>query len=81
MAHRMSATRLRAELFKTLNQVVSSGESVQIERPGGTVRIVLAASGSRLARLSSHPGTVSGNKAPLLTADRNILVHYSRAFW
>jgi hypothetical protein len=67
MANRMSATRLRAELFKTLDQVVSSGESVEIERPGGTVRMVLAASGSRLARLSPHPGTVSGNPEDLAT--------------
>ncbi len=65
MAHRMSATRLRTELFKTLDQVVAKGEAVEIERPGGTVRIVPAASDSRLARLSLHPGTVSGNPEDL----------------
>lgn len=55
MAYRMSATRLRAELFKALDQVVSNGEAVKIERPGGSARMVLAASGSHLSRLSLHP--------------------------
>ncbi len=65
MPHRMSATRLRSELFKTLDRVVAKGETVEIERPGGAVRIVPAASGNRLARLSLHPGTVAGNPEDL----------------
>jgi hypothetical protein len=65
MTARLTATHLRAELFRTLDRVVATGEAVEVERPGGVVRISAANSGSRLARLSPHPGTISGNPEDL----------------
>lgn len=61
----LTATNLRAELFKTLDHVATTGEPVEVIRPAGTVRIVAAASGSRLARLAPHPGTITGDAADL----------------
>lgn len=64
MPIQVTATHLRAELFKTLDRVVATGESVEVQRPGGKVRIVSAVegmAGNRLARLQPHPGTIVGD--------------------
>jgi len=65
MTKSVTATALRAELFKTLDRVATTGESVEVARPGGTVRLVATASGSRLSRLVAHPNTVTGDAADL----------------
>jgi len=62
---RVTPTNLRAELFKTLDRVVSTGEPVEVERPGGLVRLVAAAPAGRLARLQPHPGCIVGDAADL----------------
>lgn len=64
MPMQMTATNLRADLFSTLDQVLASGDPVDIPRPGGVVRIVRAAT-SRLANLQPHPGIVNGDPAEL----------------
>lgn len=64
MPTQLTATRLRAELFKTLDRVVTTGEAVEVQRPGGKVCIAPAAGadlGGRLARLQPHPGTIVGD--------------------
>ena len=65
MPTHITATHLRASLFRTLDQVLTSGEPVEVSRPGGTVRIMPAERGSRLARLSCHPGTIVGDALDL----------------
>jgi hypothetical protein len=62
---RLTATRLRRELFSTLDQVVATGEAVEVRRPGGSVRIVRENSSSRLAALRHHPGIINGNAEEL----------------
>lgn len=57
----LTATRLRAELFSTLDHVLATGETVQIQRPNGSVRIVRDVSTQRLAALQPHPDTINGN--------------------
>lgn len=61
MQIRLTATRLRAELFSTLDHVAATGEAVEIQRPGGLVRIVRDTPTQRLANLKMHPGTINGN--------------------
>lgn len=61
MPTRLTATRLRAELFRTLDQVLATGDPVEIQRPRGSVRIVRDTSTQRLAGLTPHPGTINGN--------------------
>lgn len=65
MSKTLSATHLRTELFKTLDQVATTGEPVEVSRPAGTVRIVAATQGSRLARLKPHRGAITGDPADL----------------
>ena len=61
MQTRLTATRLRAELFSTLDHVVATGEAVEIQRPGGSVCIVRTTSTRRLSALKPHPGVITGN--------------------
>lgn len=61
MPKRLSASRLSAELISTLDHVLATGDPVEIERPGGSVRIVRDISTRRLAGLTPHPGTINGN--------------------
>lgn len=61
MPTRLSAARLHDELFSTLDHVLATGEPVEIERPGGSVRIVRDIPTRRLAGLTPHPGTINGN--------------------
>lgn len=61
MQTRLTATRLRAELFSTLDHVVATGEAVEIQRPSGSVRIVRDTSAQRLAGLRPHPGIINGD--------------------
>lgn len=66
MQTRLTATSLRRNLSSTLDHVVATGEPVEIERPGGAVRIVRETSARRLAALKPHPGVVNGNAAELV---------------
>ncbi len=61
MQIRLTATRLRSELFSTLDHVVSTGESVEVQRPNGLIRIVCDNSTRRLAALQPHPHTINGD--------------------
>lgn len=61
MQTRLTATRLRSKLSSTLDHVVATGEAVEVERPGGSVRIVRETSSQRLAALKPHPGIINGN--------------------
>lgn len=61
MPTRLTATRLRAELFSTLDHVLATGNSVEVKRPNGSVRIIRERASLRLAALTPHPGTINGN--------------------
>jgi hypothetical protein len=61
MSTQLTATRLRAELFSTLDHVLATGETVEIKRPNGSVRIIRDASTRRLSALKPHPNTINGN--------------------
>jgi len=41
--------------------LLATGDPVEIERPGGSVRIVRDTSTKRLSRLTPHPGIINGN--------------------
>lgn len=65
MQTRLTATRLRAELFSTLDHVAATGEEIEIQRPSGLVRIVRDTPVQRLTDLKMHPGTINGNAEEL----------------
>lgn len=55
MSDRYSVTRLRADLYRVLDEVLRTGIPVEVERGGRTLRISPVDRGERLARLEPHP--------------------------
>ncbi|MCW5891361.1 MAG: type II toxin-antitoxin system Phd/YefM family antitoxin [bacterium] len=51
MADRITASKLRENVYRILDQVLESGRPVEIERRGRTVRLVPVEPPSRLSRL------------------------------
>ena len=60
MSSPMTLTTER-DLAQVIDQVARTGEVVELQRPGGRVRISRTVEGSRLARLRPHPGTIEGD--------------------
>lgn len=69
---KITATQLRAELYRILDQVAKTGEEVEVKRAAGTI-VIRAASSSRVARRkhkpSSNPNLVVGDPDDLVRFD------------
>jgi prevent-host-death family protein len=57
----ISLTKLRADLYKIVDQVIETSVPVEIERNGKKVKIIAIQKKSKLANLKPHPGTMVGN--------------------
>ena len=64
-----SISRLRADLNRVIDQVLETGEPVEIARNGRRVRIVPAETADRLAALRPHPEYLSGDPESLVHVD------------
>ncbi|MCZ7583556.1 MAG: type II toxin-antitoxin system Phd/YefM family antitoxin [Deltaproteobacteria bacterium] len=64
-----TATALRADLYRILDRVAKTGESVEIERGGKTLKIVLETPKSKWDRLEPHPEYINGDPDDLLHID------------
>lgn len=65
----LNITRLRADLYKIIDQVIETGLPVEIERKGRVVQILPVEKRSRLARLKPHPKTIVGDPEELVHID------------
>jgi prevent-host-death family protein len=52
----ITASRLRANVYKVLDEVLETGTPIEIERRGKRLRIVPVEPGRRLERLVRRPG-------------------------
>lgn len=59
---KMTATQLRSDLFKTLDYVIETGDSVEIQRKEHTILIAAKKPKSRLQNLISHNVTVGDDE-------------------
>lgn len=66
---RLSASRLRADIYRILDEVLRTGQPAEVERNGRRLRIVAVDGPSRLAELAAHPDAVSGDPADLVHLD------------
>ncbi len=64
-----SISRLRADLYRVIDQVLETGEPVEIERNGRRLRIVPAEAASRLSALRPHPEYLSEDPESLVHLD------------
>ncbi len=69
---KMTATRLRSELYRILDRVLETGESVEIVRARGTVVLKAAVSpsvGRKSRKPKSNPDLVVGDPDELIHFD------------
>ena len=69
---KMTATALRANLYRVLDQVLETGEPVEVERKGRRVRLIpveAPPAADLLARLQPHPGYIVGDPDDIVHLD------------
>ena len=66
---KITATRLRSELYRILDRVLETGEPVEIERRGRILRIETSVPASKLDRLEAHPEFIVGDPDDLVHLD------------
>ncbi|GAB3739406.1 type II toxin-antitoxin system Phd/YefM family antitoxin [Microlunatus parietis] len=65
----VSASELRQNVYRLLDEVLDTGMPLEIERGGRRLRIVVADDVSKLSRLVPHPGTINGDPEELVHVD------------
>jgi len=66
---KVTASELRQNIYKLLDQVLESGVPLEIERNGRRLRVVPDDARSKLDRLVPHPGTIIGDPEDLVHLD------------
>jgi prevent-host-death family protein len=61
MTRRYTATTLRADLYRVLDQVLETGTPVEIDRNGKVLRLEAVAEVDRLAAIRPHPDFIPGD--------------------
>jgi len=61
----ITATKLRADLYRVIDNVIKNGVSVEVELRGKKVRIVPAEPRDKLAALVKRPGVIIGDPGRL----------------
>lgn len=65
----ISASQLRQNVYRLLDQVLSTGMPLEIERNGRLLRITPAETGSRIERVTPRPALITGDAADLASLD------------
>lgn len=65
----ISASKLRADIYRLLDQVLDTGQPLEIERKGKVLVIEPKEQGSRLDRLPHNEGFIVGDPEDLVSLD------------
>lgn len=65
----ISASQLRADVYRLLDQVLATDQPLEIERKGKVLVIAPKEPGSRLDRLSPREGFIAGDPEDLVSLD------------
>ncbi|MGI9016453.1 MAG: type II toxin-antitoxin system Phd/YefM family antitoxin [Euzebya sp.] len=65
----ITASKLRQDIYRLLDQVLETGEPLEIERKGRRLRLVPDERPSRIAALDPHHGTIVGDPDELIHRD------------
>jgi antitoxin (DNA-binding transcriptional repressor) of toxin-antitoxin stability system len=69
MTIHVTATELRKNVYRLLDQVVDSGEVIEVNRKGKLIRIEPIRKPNKLAALKPHPDCINGNPDDLVHMD------------
>jgi len=65
----VTASELRTNIYRFLDEVLETGVPLEIERKGRTLRIIADEPPPKLARLVPHPGYIVGDLDDLVQID------------
>lgn len=65
----VSASELRQNIYRVLDEILETGVPVEIERHGRRLRIVPDEAPAKLDRLTAHPDYIVGNPEDLVHLD------------
>ena len=66
---KLTASRLRSDVYRILDRVIETGVPVEVERRGKLLRIVPAATVERLKRLTPRSDFIKGDPEDLVHID------------
>lgn len=66
---RVTASQLRADVYRLLDRVLETGEPLEIERGGRTLRVVAEPQGSWVDRLVPREGVLVGDPEDIVHLD------------
>jgi hypothetical protein len=70
MGKRVTASHLRQNIYRILDEVIESGQPVEIERKGKVVRIETKGQDKGIfENLTPHPGSIVGDSEDLVHID------------
>ncbi len=62
----ISATQLRGNIFKLLDEIIETGLPIEIIKNGKTLRIIPVEKADKLSHLSPKPDVIKGNPEDLV---------------
>jgi hypothetical protein len=65
----ITASQLRQDVYRLLDQVLATGRPLEIERNGQLLRIAPATGTSRLSRVATRPDLINGDPDDLVHLD------------
>lgn len=65
----ISVTELRANIYRLIDEVIETGQPLEIERNGHTVLLTPSLPESRLSRLVARPWVIEGDPEDLVHLD------------
>lgn len=65
----VTPSELRRDIYRLLDQVLESGQDLEVERKGRRIRISAVPEASRLDKLVPHPGSIIGDPEDLIHLD------------
>lgn len=65
----LSASRLRADIYRILDEVLRTGQPVEVERRGKRLTIAAVEPPDRVAALKAHPDAIVGDPDELVHVD------------
>ncbi|MGH3544811.1 MAG: type II toxin-antitoxin system Phd/YefM family antitoxin [Mycobacteriales bacterium] len=65
----VTASQLRQDVYRLLDEVISSGNPLEIERSGRRLRIVPVETPPKLSRLTVHSDAIVGDPEGLVHSD------------
>jgi antitoxin (DNA-binding transcriptional repressor) of toxin-antitoxin stability system len=69
MTIHITATQLRKDVYRLLDQVVDSGEIIEVKRKGKLIRIEPVEGSHKLESLKAHPSSICGDPDELVHMD------------